>query len=867
MENRPESSGLQGLDHILGGVLTGDNIVWQVDSVEHARPLIAPYCEYARRAGRKLIYFRFAKHEPLVDESMGAEIHRLRPEAGFETFLLEAHRVIGEAGRGAYYVFDCLSDLVADWYSDQMLANFFMLTCPYLYDMETVTYFPLLRNSHSSYATSPIIDTTQIFLDVYDLEDVHYIRPLKVIHRHSATMHMLHEWRDDEFIPVRESALAAKILTSVPRPELESGGERLDIWRGAFAAAERECEALERGEGSKKRVDELFERLLRMTISRDPRILDLARRYLTPEDILKTGRRVIGTGLIGGKSVGMLLARGILRNEMDRWMDIREVHDSFYVASDVFYTYLVRNGCWWVRENQRNPDTFLKGSSEARRQILRGTFPEFLVKQFSDMLDYFGQWPIIVRSSSLLEDGFGNAFAGKYDSVFLANQGPRVKRLEDLMSAVRTIYASAMSEDALNYRANRGLLEHDEQMALLVQRVSGAHHGNLFYPHLAGVGFSHNVYAWDPEIDPEAGVLRLVFGLGTRAVDRTDDDYTRLVALNAPMKHPEECREGVSRMAQRKVDALKLSANQLSSIEFPEVAAESVDLPIDQFATRDPNVERYARERGLKDVFTWALTLDPVLQQTPLVDDLREMMQAIEKAYECPVDIEFTANCSRDGSYHINLLQCRPLQIQGGGAVKDPPGDLRDEDLILRAHGAVIGQSREKRIDRFVYVPPHLYSRLNVQNRYAVARLVGRIVRGESDKKSIMLLGPGRWGTSMPTLGVPVSFAEINKAAVLCEIVAMGDSVTPEVSFGTHFLNELVEMEMLYLALFPEEAGNLVSDGFFEEAPSRLVDIAPDAVEEFGDIVRVVDIKDLPGKQAAILNANTVEQKVVCYLR
>ena len=137
--------------------------------------------------------------------------------------------------------------------------------------------------------------------------------------------------------------------------------------------------------------------------------------------------------------------------------------------------------------------------NEARRRILTGRFPEYLVKEFAEMLDYFGQSPIIVRSSSLLEDNYGNAFAGKYESVFCANQGPHAKRLQDFLSAVQAVYASSMSEKALRYRAQRGLLDRDEQMSLLVQRVSGGCHGSLFFPQVAGVALSRNPYVWNEQ--------------------------------------------------------------------------------------------------------------------------------------------------------------------------------------------------------------------------------------------------------------------------------------------------------------------------------------------------------------------------------
>ena len=198
--------------------------------------------------------------------------------------------------------------------------------------------------------------------------------------------------------------------------------------------------------------------------------------------------RMVGTGLIGGKTLGMLLGRAILRKAGASWSERLESHDSFFVGSDVFYTYLVQNGCWWLRRRHKDFEVVLQRAEEARQKILAGSFPDYIQQQFLEMLEYFGQSPLIVRSSSLLEDNYGNAFSGKYESVFLANQGTPQERLQALMRAVRTVYASAMSEEGLNYRLHHRLLDRDEQMALLVQRVSGEQHGSLFFPQTAGVG-------------------------------------------------------------------------------------------------------------------------------------------------------------------------------------------------------------------------------------------------------------------------------------------------------------------------------------------------------------------------------------------
>jgi hypothetical protein len=482
------------------------------------------------------------------------------------------------------------------------------------------------------------------------------------------------------------------------------------------------------------------------------------------------------------------------------------------------------------------------------------------------MLDYFGQSPIIVRSSSLLEDNFGNAFAGKYDSVFLASQGPRNQRLEDFMSAARSIYSSTMSESALKYRARRSLLNRDEQMALLVQRVSGSQNGSLFFPHLAGVGFSYNSWVWDESINPEAGVVRLVMGLGTRAVDRSDDDYTRLVALNQPQKRPELASEELSRFAQHKVDVLALSANQLASVDFAAVTEQSTNLPLETFASRDRRRERVARERGTKPVFPWLLTLDGIVDKTSFVSDLRQVLNVLHTAYNYPVDIEFAANIFHDGSYRINLLQCRPLQVQGGGSITSPPDTIQQGELILKVEGAVIGQSRLTKVDRLIYVVPALYGQLPIRDRHAIARLVGRVtqLKMATDDPSILLLGPGRWGTTTPSLGVPVSFGEINRVSAICEIVAMREDLTPDVSLGTHFFSDLVEMNMLYMALFPERQNNSLNEQFFLRAPNKLSNLLPNTREDHAKVLRVIDVEELPGNCEILLYANTLEQMVVC---
>ena len=509
------STGLPDFDRVLRGLIPGDNVTWQIESVEQYRPLVKPFCEHARRTGRHLVYFRFAGGEPLV-EDVGAETHILELNQGFEPVITQIQSVIEEAGPGAYYVFDCLSDLAVGWYSDRMLGNFIMLICPYIWEHKGIAYFPLFRGTHSYHAAHVIADTVQVLIDVYDHDGTTYLLPRKAEHRYSNTMFMLHAWENDVFRPVADSSVNTRVLSGSSWRRQETSTKHLGFWARAFTKAEEAQRALESGEATPEDVQPLVDELLRMLLRSEGRMFELARKYLGLSDLLGVRRRMIGTGPLGGKSVGMLLARSILKKADPSWEPLLEPHDSFYIGADVFYTYLVQNGLWWIKQKQKDSGTFLEGLAIARLQIRNGSFPAYIMEQFSDLLDYFGQSPIIVRSSSLLEDSYETSFAGKAKSVFCFNQGSKEERLKAFVAAVKAVYASGMSEQALKYRSAHGLLGRDEQMSILVQRVSGMAHNRWFFPDVAGVGLSYNPYVWNAYIEADAGVVRLVLGLGTR---------------------------------------------------------------------------------------------------------------------------------------------------------------------------------------------------------------------------------------------------------------------------------------------------------------------------------------------------------------
>lgn len=841
------STGLKGFDQVIDHLRYGDNVVWQVDSVSDYKKMVSYYVENAKAENISLIYIRFANHEALLDAGQSITTYHVDANKGFEGFATEVHNLIKEAGKRVFYVFDCLTDLLEYWHSDLMIGNFFKATCPYLYELDTVAYFAIKRNFHTYSTIAGIRETTQLLLDLYQIKDKTYIHPLKVWQRYSPTMFFPHLIQDQEAICITSSFDASELFNNINRGEI-----RLDYWNTIFNDAKKVLDHSHEQQETVKR------QLMYMLIGSDSRMFQLCDRYFTLKDILDIAAREIGTGFIGGKSVGMLLARKIL--EMDgekRFTKHLEPHDSFYIGSDVFYTYIVQNGWWRLRTKQKTPEGYYRYAEELKEKLLHGAFPKDIQEQFIQMLEYFGQSPIIVRSSSLLEDNFGNAFAGKYESVFCVNQGTPAERYEAFEQAVRTVYASTMNEDALNYRMNRGLANQDEQMAILVQRVSGDRHGDYFFPHIAGVGNSSNLYVWDENIDMNAGMLRLVFGLGTRAVDRTDGDYVKVVCLDNPLRTPPMDYEDQKKFSQHYVDLLSFTDNVLDSKDIDITLSLPLKTDRNLFISPDYATEARMRDLGYMNMKThYLLDFKKLFKTTGFTSIMREMLALLSKAYDYPVDIEFTANFNKENSFKINLLQCRPLQTKGLGKTVQIP-EIKDiKDCFISTKGNFMGGSVRLPIDYVIMINANAYLSLREQDKYEVARQIG-LINSKMKGRNAMLVGPGRWGSTTPSLGVPVHFTQICNMKVLCEYSSKKEGFMPELSYGSHFFQDIVEAEIFYVAVFDGYQDVIFNPERILQEENMLSSILP----ESGELENVIHIANTAGMQ---VYSDIVTQRLLC---
>ena len=758
-------SGIPGLDEALDNIRLGDNVVWNVTNLNEFSYFVNPYVKQAKEDGRNLIYIRFANHPPLIEmtdkdfelleieqdnpdtefcmiERDGIKIYQVNPYNQFETFTLEVHRIIEKEGFDAFYVFDCLSDLQAVWSTDLMMGNFFKVTCPFLFQLDTVAYFPIIRGRHSYDAIAKIRETTQLFLNVYSNspEEV-YVSPLKVWNRYSQTMFLGHKFNPQTgFVKVLQDGQEVSKYYKTINSDKYQDGRTLDSWERYMIQVRREYK-----EG--KNIDEECDKICELMMTKDEKMLSKIKEYFTFEDYITIYDRRVGSGLVGGKTCGMLLARKIIEKDRPDIYNNFEPDDSFYIGSDLFYTYIVTNDLWDLRVKQRTQEGYYKYGKELEEALKNGSFPEGIKKEFIRILDYFGQNPIIVRSSSFLEDGYGNAFAGKYESVFCVNRGSLEERLAAFEEAVKIVYSSTMNISALEYRKINGLDDTDEQMALLVQRVSGSYHGDYFFPTAAGVGFSYSPYSPLPDMDNSKGMLRLVMGLGTKAVDRTKKDYPRIINLDKPEVTLTKDIKEKHRYSQHYLDVI-----DLKNISLHDIPVDDGLGVIPRYAKRilvehDREAERMFRDRGQRREIVF-VNCEGIVKNKEFIDEMKEILSTLQTAYDYPVDIEYTVNVGEDNSFNINLLQCRPLQVSVNDEAIEMP---EDKNVFFHIKESSMGMSRKNKIDTICYVDPHKYYEYPYAQKSSISRVISDVnAYCKNNDKTAILIVPGRIGTSSP---------------------------------------------------------------------------------------------------------------------
>ncbi len=219
---------------------------------------------------------RFADHDPLLEPSDHVKVYSLDARTGFESFTTQVYNIATAEGEEVYYIFDCLSFLQSAWATDLMTGNFFVVMCPYLFELDTIAYFAIMRHSHSFKTVARIRETTQLLLEVYYPGGNYCVHPLKAWNRYSPTMFFPHLEEGKEFTPIINSVDATQLFSDISRREAQSPRRYLDYWDRLFMKAEdlsrRPCRPEER--------QDMIDELCRIMIGKENRMLALARRHL-----------------------------------------------------------------------------------------------------------------------------------------------------------------------------------------------------------------------------------------------------------------------------------------------------------------------------------------------------------------------------------------------------------------------------------------------------------------------------------------------------------------------------------------------------------------------------------------------------------
>lgn len=589
--------------------------------------------------------------------------------------------------------------------------------------------------------------------------------------------------------------------------------------------------------------------LIKAMISDQLGFVGIAREHFTIADLEEIRRRRFGRGKIGGKAAGLMLAWTILRRARettgDELLQRLAIPESFYLGADVFYEFLELNGLLdHLNQKYKTAEQIIADWRVLPQRFVQSRFPDYIVDALGQLLERLGTAPLIVRSSSLLEDNVGSSFAGKYQSVFCPNQGTPEQNLHALLNAISQVYASSLNPDALLYRRRVGLIDYDERMAVIIQKVVGGVYKQRFFPTLAGVAFSRNPFLWTPRLRREDGFVRIVVGLGTRAVDRVPDDYPRMVGLSHPTLRPERDAAKIRHYSQHLMDVIDLAANQMRILPVSEVIDQ--DFPwLREVASRyhEGMIERIVSSIATVAPRDLVITVDGLLEQTDFAARMKRILHTLESAYGCPVDVEFAVElCGpvRAPEVIIHLLQCRPQSNTEDGRPIRIPTPIVAQDRLFTAN-QLVPNGIVERIRYVIYVDPWRYPRLTTTaDKLEVARIVGRLNR-LLEHECFILLGPGRWGSSNVDLGVKVTYADIFNARMLIEIGLNHGGGSPEVSYGTHFFQDLVESHTFPLAVFPQQRDVFFDRSFFDDSPNELAHLLP-ADSAYADVIKVIDV-------------------------
>lgn len=516
----------------------------------------------------------------------------------------------------------------------------------------------------------------------------------------------------------------------------------------------------------------------------------------------------IGTGSIGGKARGLAFIDSMIqRNKLfNKWGNVTvTIPRTVVLTTDVFDEFMEENKLYEIGMSDMSDEVILQHFINAR-------LPFRIHEDLAAFVSVIKN-PIAIRSSSLLEDSHYQPFAGIYSTYMIANSNNDTNRtLEQLGYAIKCVYASTYYKTSKAYMAATSNLIDEEKMGIVLQEVVGDKYGERFYPIISGVARSINFYPIPPEKN-EDGVASIAFGLGKYIVDGG-------VALNFSPKYPKKILQLSSpeialKDTQKEFFALDLNYDSFKPVVDDEInlkklkinEAESDNTLTHAVSTLDSenNLLRDGTNIKGKKIITFSNVLN--YKVFPLSEILQEVLKIAENEISNPIEIEFAVNlniqCGQPNVF--NLLQIRPI-VNNKEVIEIDVKDIPKEKTIITSVNA-LGNGVIENICDFIYIKPHTF---NAANNQGLAEKIGKINENfVKENKNYILVGPGRWGSSDPWMGVPVKWAHVSAARVIVESGLENYRIDP--SQGTHFFHNITTFRVGYFTINP-----YINDGYFD---------------------------------------------------
>ena len=575
--------------------------------------------------------------------------------------------------------------------------------------------------------------------------------------------------------------------------------------------------------------------------------INAARDHVNIDDLYHLLQHVIFSadshGTLGGKGAGFYLASQILKeaNEGQSPDTTIKVPKTWYIPSDMMLEFMQYNNMDEVVEQKYKELERVRVEYPHVIEMFKQTvFPPEMMNGLSMALDDFGDSPLIVRGSSLLEERTGFACAKKYRSVFLGNQGPREIRLRNLAQAVAEVYASNFGPNPIHHRSERGLLELSEQMGILIQEVVGSRIGPYFLPAYSGVARSRNEFMWSEEIEPEDGLVRLMPGLGGRVTDSPYKEPPVLVVPGRPSLKVDTGHEKTIHTGSQTVDAIDLESNCVCTVDLLRLlngfekqydhAGQIVSV------VEDGDIRPLDADRRDYDDGQLVVDFDGLVSRSPFVIQIRNVLRTLEKEIGSPVEIEFAS----DGQ-HLYLLQCRSRGFLSPPRPAPIPKGI-DEIQVVFASKRFVPNGRIANITHIVYVNPAELEAIGEDSRRQEVESALLRLNELLPKRQFIVVSPIRAGVDSeahPAFGV--EHTGITNTALLADLIKPGFNEGAVTSQGVNFLLDLMESDIHYLPVHLADGGTNFNEAFF----TRSKNVLPELVPEYAllaDVIRVVDV-------------------------